>query len=176
MRNSPARQLLCVVAGIACACLVAAPAAFAAPAAQGKPASTAAGTAASFARTQEKIAAMLGQRLQPDPLPESMPSPFTLPPSTLPQNPTDAKIPAERLAPATDSELLLYYGANLRISGTVVSDNKVHLIINQTPYKEGDTLTIKTKDSSAKLRVIAIAPGELTLGLNEAVQVIRFKK
>jgi hypothetical protein len=40
----------------------------------------------------------------------------------------------------------------------------------------GDILTIKTKDSTAKLRILGIAPGELTLGLNDAVQVIKFKK
>jgi hypothetical protein len=72
--------------------------------------------------------------------------------------------------------MLLYYGAMLRISGTVRINERTHLVINQAPYKEGDVITLKTKDATAKLRIIGIAPGELTLGLNEAVQVIKFKK
>lgn len=171
MKKSPSR--LSLFAAVFCVCLIGAPSA---PAAKGKAAAPVGGTAASFARTQKKIEAMLGQRLKPDSLPASMPSPFDLPPSNLPSKQIESKPVSERLAPTTDSEMLLYYGAGLRISGTVIADDKVHLIINQAPYKEGDILTIKTKDSSAKLRVIAIAPGELTLGLNDAVQVIKFKK
>ena len=72
--------------------------------------------------------------------------------------------------------MLVYYGASLRISGNVRINDLTHLIINQAPYKEGDTFSLKTKDGTVKLKVIAIAPGELTLGLNDAVQVIKFKK
>lgn len=72
--------------------------------------------------------------------------------------------------------MLVYYGAMLRISGTVRIEDQTHLIINQAPYKEGDIFNLKTKEVNAKLRIISIAPGELTLGLNAATQVIKFKK
>ena len=129
-----------------------------------------------FQRTKTRIDALLTQRLKPAPLPDSLPNPFQLteiaPTTTHEKDPK----PTEALAATTDSEMLLYYGAMLKISGTVRINDQTHLIINQAPYKEGDVFTLKTKDATAKLRIIGIAPGELTLGLNDAVQVVKFKK
>lgn len=130
----------------------------------------------SFQRTKARIDALLASRLKPDPLPDPLPNPFQLS-GVVPSAGTDKNPkPIESLPVSTDSEMLLYYGASLRISGTVRTDDQTHLIINSAPYKEGDTLTIKTKDATAKLKILGIAPGELTLGLNDAVQVIKFKK
>ena len=130
----------------------------------------------SFQRTKTRIDALLSPRLKPDQLPDPLPNPFQL--SEVAPTPGTDKTPKliESIPVSTDSEMLLYYGASLRISGTVRTDDQTHLIINSSPYKEGDTLTIKTKDATAKLKILGIAPGELTLGLNDAVQVIKFKK
>ena len=131
-----------------------------------------------FERTNTQITALLGQRLKPTALPDTLPDPFQLPDSA--QRPAthdkEAKSSVEPLSTGNDSDALLFYGATLKISGTVRINDKTHLIINQAPYKEGDVLTMKNKDGTTKLRIVAIAPGELTLGLNEATQVIKFKK
>jgi len=134
-------------------------------------------TAVDFARTKARIDALLTLRLKPTTLPGDMPNPFDLPhslsePTTLEKDPK----PVNDGAPGSDSEMLLYYGASMRISGTVRIDDVTHLVINQSPYKEGDLFTIKTKDTVTKLRIVQIAPGELTIGLNDAVQVVKFKK
>ena len=129
-----------------------------------------------FQRTKSRIDTLLGLRLKPEPLPDPLPNPFQLAEvAPMPGSDKTPK-PVENLPVSTDSEMLLYYGASLRISGTVRTDDETHLVINSSPYKVGDILTIKTKDSTAKLRILGIAPGELTLGLNDAVQVIKFKK
>ena len=133
--------------------------------------------AVNFQRTKTRIDALLAQRLKPDPLPDPLPNPFQL--AEMVQQPViheKEPKPIEALPVSSDSEMLLYYGASLRISGTVRINDRTHLVINQAPYKEGDTLTLKTKDATAKIRILGIAPGELTIGLNDAVQVVKFKK
>ena len=169
--NSRTYQLLLLSALLSFA---AAPSASAAPAKAGR-ATDGSKAAVDFARTKTRIDALLTLRLKPTTLPVDMPNPFELPQiAARPSTDKDPKATTE--VPGSDSEMLLYYGAALRISGTVRIDDVTHLIINQSPYKEGDIFTIKTKDAVTKLRIIGIAPGELTLGLNDAVQVIKFKK
>ena len=174
MNRSHHRRLILVLGLLLCAAVVPA-----GRAANGKPRATpVAPGAVNFERTKAKIEALLGQRLKPVPLPDTLPDPFQLPDATVrPASHEKSPKPAsENLLPLTDSEILLYYGATLRISGTVRVNDRTQLIINQAPYKEGDLFTLKTKDAKIKLRIIGIAPGELTLGLNDAVQVIKFKK
>ncbi|MEO6994569.1 MAG: hypothetical protein ABI273_13135 [Lacunisphaera sp.] len=130
----------------------------------------------SFQRTKSRIDTLLGPRLKSEPLPDPLPNPFQLVVATPTPGSDKTSKPVDYLPVSSDSEMLLYYGASLRISGTVRTDDETHLVINSSPYKVGDTLTIKTKDATAKLRILEIAPGELTLGLNDAVQVIKFKK
>jgi hypothetical protein len=131
-----------------------------------------------FERTKTRINALLTQRLKPAPLPETLPNPFqlaaTAPLPTTREN--NSKPATDGLPPGSDDEMLLYYGAALQISGTVRINERTHLVINKSPYKVGDTFVVKGRDGNAKLRILGIAPGELTLGLNDAVQVIKFKK
>lgn len=129
-----------------------------------------------FQRTKARIEALLGPRLKPEPPPDSFPNPFQLAETPAVVTPDKDPKPIEKLPVSSDEEMLLYYGTSLRITGVVRINDQTHLVINQTPYKEGDTLNLKTKDGTVKLRVVAIAPGELTLGLNGATQVIKFKK
>lgn len=127
-----------------------------------------------FQRTKSRIDALVGPRLKAEPLPEVLPNPFQLTEVAKPAN--SEQKPIEKLPVSSDEEMLLYYGASLKISGVVRIDEVTHLVINQAPYKEGDTLSLKTKDGTVKLRVVQIAPGELTLGFNDATEVIKFKK
>lgn len=169
--NPPAHRPLIFALSLLCAATLAA-----APSARSKPPRPGGETnsnAVHFEKIKIKIDALLKPRLNPDPLPNPLPDLFQRSEVSRPAPP---KATTEGLAPSTDSEMLLYYGASLKISGTVRIDDETHLVINQAPYKEGDNLTLKTKDATVKLRILGIAPGELTLGLNEAVQVIKFKK
>lgn len=128
-----------------------------------------------FQRTKNHIDALLGPRLKAEPLPDVLPNPFQLteaPSSTA--NP-EQKIP-DRIPISSDDEMLLYHSASLKITGVVRINDQTHLVINQAPYKVGDSISVKTKDGTLKLRVLGIAPGELTLGLNDAVQIVKFKK
>jgi hypothetical protein len=168
--NTPFRQSL----GLALGVLISLAVVSAAPPKAKKPAFAAKDV--NFQRTKSRIDTLLGPRLKSEPVPDPLPNPFQLAEvAPMPGSDKTPK-PVENLPVSTDSEMLLYYGASLRISGTVRTDDETHLVINSSPYKVGDILVIKTKDSTAKLRILGIAPGELTLGLNDAVQVIKFKK
>jgi len=141
------------------------------------------------ARTKERIDTLLKSRLAPDPLPASLANPFQLPgaavtetrenpPPDLPANhrpdPAGPTIPTLPAA-GSDSELLAQYAAGLKITGNVRLNGQAHLIINQSPYKEGDLILLGSSDAPVYLQVIRITPAELTLGLNQAVQTIRLK-
>ncbi len=160
--------------GFALWLLISIPVVSAAPAKGKKPA--VAPKDVSFQRTKSRIDALIGPRLKSEPLPDPLPNPFQPAEVALKSGTDKTPKPMENLSVSTDSEMLLYYGASLKISGTVRTEDATRLVINSSPYKVGDILTIKMKDSTAKLRILGIAPGELTVGLNEAVQVIKFKK
>jgi hypothetical protein len=137
-----------------------------------------------FARTQEQINALFKRRLKPEPLPADLPNPFVLPGgakgpdvkapegegTTHPDKPPEGDLP-----PGSDAEALARLVAKLKISGIVQLNGRLHLIINQSPYKEGDLILLGTKDAATYLQVIRITPNELTLGLNQAVQTIKLK-
>jgi len=133
--------------------------------------------------TRQHIDALFKSRLNPEPLPAVLPNPFQLSgvaatpaaPESGPIVPVKAE-PAAPSGPRDDTEALALYAAGLRISGIIHLNGQAQLIINESPYKEGDLVFLKNKDSVTYLRVIHIAPGELTLGFNDAVQTLTFKK
>jgi len=143
-----------------------------------------------FVRTKERIDNLLKSRLNPDPLPASLPNPFQLPAGmTLTEqrdgNPTDQPggdsanptIPATTgpVIPTNDTEALALYITGLKISGAVKLNGQLHLIINQSPYKEGDLILLNLPSTTVYLQVIRITTNELTLGFNQAVQTIKLK-
>lgn len=129
-----------------------------------------------FERTKVRINALLTQRLKPAPLPETLPNPFQLAAAAPLPTSHENKTTSEGLPPGSDDAMLLFYGSALQITGTVRINEQAHLVINKSPYKVGDVFVVKGREGNAKLRILGIAPGELTLGLNDAVQVIKFKK
>lgn len=145
-----------------------------------------------FVRTQERIDALVKRRLNPPALPADLPNPFQLAggakrpdgsdaetpdgsdPAAHPARPNDP--PAGELPPVgTDAEALARYIARLKITGTVLLNGRVHLIINQSTYKEGDYIFLNNKDASLYLQVVRLAPDELVLGFNQAVQTVKLK-
>lgn len=142
-----------------------------------------------FDRTKARIDALLRNRLQPEPLPASLPNPFLLTEafsltevSRTPGDPPDhgaepagpeTKTPVEAAPPGSDAELLAFYATTLKISGTVQVNGRLQLVINQSSYKEGDLILLHKKDATIYLKVVRIAPGELTLGYNGVEQVLK---
>lgn len=137
-----------------------------------------------FERTKEHIDALLKQRLKPVPLPAVLPNPFqssgtvpTGPGSGGLSSPDQVVVPVEPEKPLTDDdEILAHYAAALKISGQMMVNGLPHLIINSSPYKEGGNILVKGRDDTVYyLKVIRIAPDELTLGYNAAVFTLPLK-
>jgi hypothetical protein len=137
-----------------------------------------------FERTKEHIDALLKNRLKPEPLPAVLPNPFQLaeaaPTNTSPtpgNEPTghEAVVPVEAAPPGSDAEFLALYAATLKISGTVLLNGRLQLIINQSSYKEGDVIVLHNKETNIYLKIVHIVPGELTLGYNGVEQTVKFK-
>ena len=87
-----------------------------------------------------------------------------------------AGAPATETLLSGDAEILAYYAPTLKISGLVQLNGRAHLIVNQSPYKEGDVIPLKGKDKTVYyLKVIHIEARELTVGYNDAVLSIPVK-
>ncbi len=126
--------------------------------------------ATGFARTQARIDTLLKPRLNPTPLPDEMPNPFTLPGAAPAPGPTQPVAPAA----ADDTEILARLVAQLKVAGFVQVGDVPRIIINQLSYKEGDILAIREPaDGVRYLRVKRIDPPYVTLELNGAEQTIK---
>lgn len=141
-----------------------------------------------FLRTKAHIDALLKQRLNPVPLPAVLPNPFQASsgapanpiaggPGTVLLPPDQLVTPPEPEKPLTDDdEILAHYAATLKITGQMMVSGLPHLIINSSPYKEGGTILVRgNNDAQYYLKVIRIAPNELTLGYNNAVLTLPLK-
>ena len=139
-----------------------------------------------FERTKEHIDALLKNRLKPEPLPANLPNPFFLtevasrPPGGAPDHAAEpagheTPVPADAAPPGSDAEFLAFYAATLKISGTVLLNGRPQLVINQSSYKEGDIIVLHNKETNIYLKILHIAPGELTLGYNGGEQTLKFK-
>lgn len=133
-------------------------------------------TAARYALTNLRITELLAERMNPTPLATSLPNPFYIapPPEPTPTTPGEETVPVA--ADNNDVDTLARYAAALKISGGLVLKGQPHLTINQVLYKTGDYIPVGRKERALYLQVLRITPDELTLGLNEAQQVIRLKK
>ncbi len=142
-----------------------------------------------FERTKQRIDALLKRRINPDALPAVLPNPFQLSEETptassthMPGANTEqvvvqpkVDVPAEFVQPGSDEETLARYLPTLRVTGTGQLNGRAYLIINSTPYKEGDRIQVSNKAAQIFFQIIHIAPGEVTFGLNDAQQVLKFK-
>jgi len=132
-----------------------------------------------YARTKLQIATLLEPRMHPVPLATSLPNPFYRPLDLPATDTPSAKTPDEIVPAAADSsdvDTLAKYVAGLKLSGVVVRNEVPYLTVNSILCKSGDVIPVGTKDRPVYLQVIRITPDELTLGLNEAQQVVRLKK
>jgi len=137
-----------------------------------------------FDRTRSRIDQLLKARTNPEPLPVTLPNPFTLPVNLAalteddlgPAKPNAPAAPvAEILEPGSNAETLAAFAATLRIGGSVSVNGKLNYYINQLLYKEGDTILMDRRDPKSAITITRIVPGSLTLTFNEATQVIRLR-
>jgi hypothetical protein len=138
-------------------------------------------------RLQMRIDALLKRRLKPEPLPVVLPNPFVVVSGgtngvRLDGNDDDGadgvvvETPAKPTepVPTTSAEALARGAAKLRIGGMVRLKDELQIIINDSPRKVGDTVVLDRNNAMTYFQVVRIAPGEVTLRLNDATQTIRF--
>jgi len=137
------------------------------------------------AQIRRQVDGLLKARLQPVPLPLDPPNPFipvTGGPGPAPAPAAGTASPASPNSLATpavdpsaeDAEILARYASRLRITGLIRVKGQVHIIINDTPWKEGDFLIVSREPTLVQLQVARIQPGQLTLKLDDAELVLRF--
>ncbi len=153
------------------------------------PALAATPAAAKSAQIRQQIDALLKRRQRPEPLPPEPPSPFALV-AVVPGGPGQSRdvaatpveeslpvavnSPAVEGEPRSTAELLARLAARLRITGIIRLKDQVNIIINDSPWKEGDYLIINHAGSVVRLQILRIMHGQLTLRLDEAEMVLRF--
>jgi hypothetical protein len=134
----------------------------------------------------QQVDALLKPRRKPEALPVDPPNPFLLqaaPGAAVPRDPaaktaepSAGPSPGARddLAGATSTELLARFSSRLRITGLIRLKDQVHVIINDSPWKEGDYIIVSREPRLVQLLVTRIQPGQLTLKLEDAELVLRF--
>lgn len=137
-----------------------------------------------FEPTRLKIDQLMKARITPEPMPATLPNPFTLPnvaPTALNDDGEvtvsvgQAAPVAAGLEPGSDADILAQFAASLKISGMVERNGQRNFIINQLYYKEGDVILMDKKDPKSAVKIVRVAPGELVLGYNDVVQTVRLK-
>lgn len=143
-------------------------------------------TAADSLKVRQQVEALLKVRRRPEPLPVDPPNPFALVTAAGPgssresaatsADPATILPPAVRddVAGASSPELLARFASRLRITGLIRIKDQVHVIINDSPWREGDFIIVNREPRLVQLQVVRIQPGLLTLRLEDAELVLRF--
>lgn len=134
-----------------------------------------------YALTKARISALLDQRLHPTPIPANPPNPFYQAPkeavgATNPgtESPESALVP--EAADLSDIDTLRKYSTTLKIGGVITRSGTLHLIVNNTPCKVGDVITVGSRDRPVYLKMLGLSLSEFMLGLNDATLVVPVKK
>lgn len=121
-------------------------------------------------QTRTRIEALLGRRVTPRALPETLPNPFQIGSATPGAGPAQ---PAGRSGPVEDDlSLLARYATTLRISGAAEIGGRSQLVINGTLFKEGDLLKVPHTEPPEYLKLIGISRNEITLGYRAAILIL----
>ncbi len=123
---------------------------------------------------RQRIDELLLRRRNPAPLPVDPPSPFVVL-----ANPGAALKPAEpppvrRVETPGNAEQLARLASRLRITGLIRIKDQLHVIINDSPWREGDYIAMESGTGLLQLQVTRIQAGQLTLRLQDAELVMRF--
>lgn len=144
-----------------------------------------AGSATAAARSDRirgQIDALLAARRNPTPLPVDPPNPFaaasagSVSPGAGGGGPDAASgsRPPEAPAIEADAQVLARLASRLRIGGLIRIKDQSQVVINDSPLREGDYFVAEREPRTIQLQVVRIAPGQLTLRLDEAELTVRF--
>ena len=133
-----------------------------------------------YALTKARIASLLEPRMNPVPLPATLPNPFFRPSDLPPVEDSPVSGVDSTVMPAgpdeSDAGTLAKFVATLKVSGLTVRNGVSHLTLNQTLCKAGDIIPLAVKGRTVYIQVQSITATELTLGLNEEKQSIRLRR
>lgn len=145
--------------------------------------------AAESQQMRRRIDALLKPRRSPPPLPLDPPNPFAqvattgagvtasganVPGGGNANAAVDRPAAGQDDANATSTEQLARFASRLKITGLIRLKDQVHVIINDTPWREGDFIIVDRSSRIIQLQVVRIQPGSLTLRLDDAELVLRF--
>lgn len=124
-----------------------------------------------FAKVVVMAQQLRSARIDAPPLPEPLPDPFREPGYVAIENPEGG---AES-APLIGSALLNKITGELRVTGMVTIGGRRALVINGTPRREGETITVKSGASTHYLLFKSLGNGTATFAMDGAEAVIRFR-
>jgi hypothetical protein len=119
------------------------------------------GAADRFTETRARIDSLLGARLKPAGLPDEISNPFATG-SGRPPPAQDVK-PGQTPRVESDETVLVRFASQLRIGGVIHIGDRPHLVLNQTPYKEGDLIQLRNSEPPEYVRLTGITMREFTL-------------
>lgn len=134
---------------------------------------------------RRKVENLLGPRRRREALPLDPPNPFSLasggiavaaggdgPGRAGSGNQVDDTPPGDR--GASSAEILARVASRLRIGGLIRLKDHMQIVINDSPWREGDSILVEREPRPIQVQVIRIQAGQLTLRLDEAELVLRF--
>lgn len=142
----------------------------------------AAAPVAASPKIQLRIDALLKRRLNPEPLPVTLPNPFqqtgvvtrevagTERPGSpsLGDNPTNAS-----LAPSS-VEILSAIASRLKIGGIIVLKDRLQAVVNGVPRREGDSIAADWNGTLLYAKIARLSPGEIVLRYADAEVTLKF--
>jgi hypothetical protein len=140
---------------------------------------------------QQRIDALLKNRIRPEPLPVDPPNPFQMVSGGVRDISTDggstktkasgedtANAPATYPtadAPGTSSaEVLAGCVSRLKIGGIIRIRDQIQIVINDIPRKEGDVIMMDWNSAPVQLRVVRVQANQLTLRYGEADVILKY--
>ncbi|HYC70975.1 MAG TPA: hypothetical protein VEB66_07210 [Opitutaceae bacterium] len=135
-------------------------------------------TAARSQRIRAQIDALLAVRRKPPPLPVDPPNPFAAASAgtvvagdrVAPSLPAGAPIAESR----SNAAILARLASRVRIGGLIRINDQHQIVINDSPLREGDSFVVEREPRIIQVQVARIAPGQLTLRLEDAELTLRF--
>lgn len=130
---------------------------------------------ARYALTEQRIADLVGRRLDPQPLPDLLPNPFYAGTELSELAAPEPEILLPDAPDISDADTLTRLAPTLRVTGLVIRNEEPHLIINSIACKVGDFIPIPGRNRPVFLQVRSISPNSYVLGLNAAEMALELK-
>ena len=135
-------------------------------------------TAERSAQMRRQVDDLLGSRRRPAALPADPPNPFSgvaggivLP---TPGERARPILPASARPGEESAETLARAASRLRIGGIIRMRDYVQIVINDTPWREGESILVEREPRPVRVQIVRIQPGQLTLRLDDAEMTLRF--